>query len=69
MEDGLIPCQRASEQMAAYDALPAEMRDFIARYPRGLKATDAAQLLRVCGGDIEDAMHEITCLLPTRRAA
>lgn len=54
--------------MAAFDALPGELRAFIAGYPRGLKSVDRVlAYYRQCG-DVEDVMHEITCVLPVRRA-
>lgn len=69
MEDSVTaPCPRAASQMAAFDALPGELRAFIAGYPRGLKSVDRVlAYYRQCG-DVEDVMHEITCVLPVRRA-
>lgn len=66
MEDGLAPCPRAAAQMAAFDALPAEMRLFLMSYPRGLKADAAALLVRVCGGNVDEAIAEIRMQLPVR---
>jgi hypothetical protein len=70
MEDGVTqPCPRAAAQMAAFDGLPAEYRRFLSNYERGLKADAAAMLLRACGGDVEEAIHEIRVALPVRRHA
>ena len=69
VENDLAPCPRAAEQMAAYDALPAEFRRFLMHYPRTCKATQAAVLLRACGGNVAEAMDEIRAHLPVRRAA
>lgn len=54
--------------MAAFDRLPETFRRFLAEYPRGVKAMAAAQLLAACGGDVEEAIHEIRVALPVRRA-
>jgi len=66
VEDGLTPCPRAAAQMAAFDALPEAYRRFLADYPRGVKAAQAALLLRVCGGDVDEAIAEIRAALPAR---
>lgn len=63
------PCPRAAEQMAAFDALPAEFRRFLMHYPRTCKATQASMLLRACGGRVDEAIAEIRAHLPVRRIA
>lgn len=68
MEGDLAPCPRAAAQMAAFDALPAELRRFLAHYPRTCKATQAALILRVCHGRVDEAIAEIRAQLPVRRA-
>ena len=67
MEDGVTPCRRALAEMMVFDSLPPPFKRFLADYPRGLKATAAAQLLRACDGDVDEAMDEIRAALPVRR--
>ena len=67
MEAGLAPCPRAVAQLAACDSLPPDYRAFLREYRRGVKAADAAKVLRICDNDVEEAMHEIRVALPTGR--
>lgn len=55
--------------MASFDALPAQYRRFLSDYPRGVKADQAAALLRACDGDVDEAIAEIRALMPVRRNA
>lgn len=66
MEDGVTPCPRAARQMAAFDALPPGYRHFLANHGRTVHATIAAQLLSLCGGDVDEAISELRAALPVK---
>lgn len=67
MEGDLAPCPRAARRMAAFDALPAEMRRFVASYDREITNRQARDMLIECNGDVTEAIEAIRAALPVWR--
>jgi len=55
--------------MTLFDALPRELREFLASYPRGIPAAVALNTLKVVEEDVREAIDVIRSNYPVSVAA
>ena len=58
--------EKARVSMAVWDHLPEEYRRFCSEYPRTAPAGQLAEVLELCGGDVDAAKAMLRELMPAR---